>query len=189
MLRDGFRKIFWGLILVLVEVHIVAFDLLPDPLGYFYILSGFNLLTSRYEMDRKGKWLAAGLILLSLPTIVIQNGVYDTILVSPAAIYISIMGILNLILAYFIFQLMISVAASIGDRRLEKQTSGTCRMYMVAIFLVCLFQSFRINMSSDQLTGLTLISFVFSLVMQLSLLMQVSTFSKLPDAPNWKPAG
>jgi hypothetical protein len=44
-------------------------------------------------------------------------------------------------------------------------------------------------MSSDQLTGLTIISLVFSLMMQIALLMLVSKFSKLPDAPNWKPAG
>ncbi len=189
MLRDGFRKIFWGLILVLVEIHIVAFDLLPDPLGYFYILSGLNLLTSRYEMNRQGKWLAAGLILLSIPTIIIQNGVHDTILVSPAAIYMSIMGILNLILAYFIFQLMVNVAASNGDLLLEKQTSNTFKIYMIALFMVCFFQSFRMNMSGDLLTGLTIISLVFSLMMQIALLMLVSKFSKLPDHQVRNPDG
>ncbi|WP_404332506.1 hypothetical protein [Mesobacillus maritimus] len=64
MLYEGFRKIFWGFILVFLEIHLLIIDILPDPIGYYLIFSGINLLNKHYGVSSKGKGFALGLVIL-----------------------------------------------------------------------------------------------------------------------------
>ncbi|WP_272914196.1 hypothetical protein [Bacillus dakarensis] len=36
---QAFNRIFWGYLFVWIEIHLFVVDLLPDPIGYWLILS------------------------------------------------------------------------------------------------------------------------------------------------------
>lgn len=185
MLYDGFRKIFWGFILVFLEIHIIAIDILPDPVGYYLILSGLNLLKSRYHLDVKANYVAILLVLVSIPTVFLQNNAMNQLgsasLITGWSIYMSVIGILNLVLAYFIFQVMISIATKREDDYLQRRTTNTFKAYMIIMLLITFFESFAMNMTRDLLMGYVTISAIFGLIMNITFLVLISRFSKVDD--------
>ncbi|WP_404332507.1 hypothetical protein [Mesobacillus maritimus] len=103
---------------------------------------------------------------------------------SGAAIYLSLIGILNLVLAFYIFQLMVSIATKREDDYLLKRTTTTFRFYMVLMFLFTFLESFSINMTTSIMSGFILFSALIGLVMNILFLVLLSKFSKLPDDGN-----
>ncbi|SEN63964.1 hypothetical protein SAMN05192533_11671 [Mesobacillus persicus] len=185
MLYDGFRRIFWGFIFIFLEIHIIAIDILPDPVGYYLILSGLNLMKSRYHLNVKANYVATLLVLVSIPTVFLQNNAIDQLgsasLITGWSIYMSVIGVLNLVLAYFIFRVMISIATNRGDDHLLRRTTNTFKAYMIIMLLITFFESFAMNMTRDLLMGYVTISAIFGLTMNIILLVLLSRFSKLDD--------
>ena len=63
----GFRRIFWGLILVVLDLRLdESIDLLPDFLGFVLVTMGLGLLAPLSGRFRTARVLAAMLIVLSL---------------------------------------------------------------------------------------------------------------------------
>lgn len=185
MYREGFQKIFWGFILVLIELHIIVIDILPDPVGYYLIFSGLGLMANRFPASEKAKNFALGLALLSIPTVFIQNNAVDQMgtgsIFSGWALYLNIIGILNLVLVYYIFRLMITIVEENGDLYLQSRTANTFKVYMIAMLIVTFSQSFAMNMTQDVLIIYTILSVAVSLIMHIVFLVLVHKFSKLPD--------
>lgn len=179
MLYEGFRKIFWGFILVFLEIHLMVIDILPDPIGYYLIFSGVNLVNNHYGIRNKGKYVALGLVILSIPTLFIQN--QTVVQMSASAMYLSLMNILNLILAYYIFQLMVSIATKREDEALRVRTETTFRTYMALMFLFAFLEAFSINMTESMRMGFIVFSAFFGLVMNIIFLVLLSKFSKLSN--------
>lgn len=182
MLYEGFRKIFWGFILVFIEIHLMVIDILPDPIGYFLIFSGINLLNNHFDYKNKGKHVALSLVFLSIPTLFIQNQAVEQM--SGLAMYLSLIGILNLILVYYIFQLMVLIANKRKDHSLFKRTTTTFRIYMVLMFLVTFLEAFFINMTESMRMGFIVLSAIFGLALNIFFLVLLSKFSKLSDDGN-----
>lgn len=63
------QKIFWGLFIVLIDIHIVIIDLLPDFIGYLFVVSGLSQLQTYASPFSKAKKFSLFLALLSLATI------------------------------------------------------------------------------------------------------------------------
>jgi hypothetical protein len=187
MLREGFQKIFWGWILVFIEIHIIAIDILPDPIGYFLIYSGLLLLINEYEAGANAKNMAAVLMLVSIPTIFIQNGSIDQIgsgmFLSGLFIYMNIVEILNLILAYFIFHLLISVAYQKDNQELLNRTKSTFKLYMISMLLLTFLEPFAMNLTRDLITGFIVFSSIYGLVLQIVFLVLIHKFSKGEGPP------
>jgi hypothetical protein len=182
MLYDGFRRIFWGFIFVFIEIHLLVIDFIPDPLGYYLIFSGVNLVNNHFEVKNNGNHVALGLIFLSIPTLFIEN--QAVVQMSGATIYLSLMGILNLILAYYIFQLMVSIATKWEDKALIQHTTTLFRIYMVLMFFFTFLESFSMNMTESTIMGFHVFSSIIGLVMNIFFLVQLSKFSKLSDVVN-----
>jgi hypothetical protein len=182
MMYEGFRKIFWGFILVFIEIHLMVIDILPDPFGYYLIFSGINLVNNHFGFKNKGKHVALGLVLLSLPTLFIQN--QAVVQMSASSIYLSLIGILNLVLAYYLFQVMVSIANQREDNSLHKQTTTTLKIYMLFMFLFTFLEAFSINMTEGTMMVFDVFSAIFGLVMNIFFLALLSKFSKLSDDGN-----
>jgi hypothetical protein len=187
MLYEGFRKIFWGFILVFIEIHLLVIDLLPDPIGYYLIFSGINLVNNHFGFKNRGKNVALGLVFLSIPTLIIQN--QAVVQMSASAMYLSLMGILNLILAYFIFQLMVSISNKREDDSLSKRTTTTFKIYMTLMFLFTFLEAFSINMTESMRMGFIVFSAFTGLVMNILFLVLLSKFSKLSDGGDGQSIG
>jgi hypothetical protein len=65
----GFRRIFWGLFLVVLDFRINGFDILPDFLGFVLIAMGLGLLVLLDRRFLTARVLAVLLIVLSLATL------------------------------------------------------------------------------------------------------------------------
>lgn len=186
MMKSSFRKIFWGLLLILLEIHIVIIDILPDPLGYFLIFSGVSALEMEKNAsgDRnKVKTMALSLLFISIPTIFIQNTPNEV--VSPYSVwpmYMTGLGILKLVLVFYLLKFMAAIAQERGVVELAKRTENTGKVYITAMLIVTLIQSFLENLTEGWATGLAVLTIIISLIMEVALLILVHKFGKLhPD--------
>ncbi|MFK4998462.1 hypothetical protein ACI2OX_17435 [Bacillus sp. N9] len=67
------NRIFWGLMLVLLDIHIVFIDLLPDFIGYLLIASALGTLQPFSTKFSKAKGIAYALAFLSLPYLLVPQ--------------------------------------------------------------------------------------------------------------------
>jgi hypothetical protein len=65
-MKAGFNRIFWGLLLVVIDVRINSIDLLPDFVGYILIVIGLGLLAPHHKWFRWARVIAIIMICLSL---------------------------------------------------------------------------------------------------------------------------
>ena len=186
MIYRGFRQVFWGLILILIEIHIIAFDLLADPIGYYLIFTGVSVLNDHFGLASRARFISLALLLVSIPMVFIENGAIQQMgAFSGWNIYQNALEILNLVLVFFLFQLMLEVARVKGVSELPKRTMTTFKFYMGTMFLVLFSSTFAVNMTTDFLVPYELISVLLSLSMYIVFLLLVSEYSKLTDEYDW----
>lgn len=54
-MKNGFTKIFWGFLFIMINFRIIGFDILPDPIGYVLFFLGFKELSSKSNYFIKGR--------------------------------------------------------------------------------------------------------------------------------------
>jgi hypothetical protein len=70
-MKVGFKRIFWGLLFVVLDVRINSIDLfLPDFVGYILIVSGLGLLAPHDKWFRRARVMAIIMIFFSLTDLV-----------------------------------------------------------------------------------------------------------------------
>ncbi|WP_053362924.1 hypothetical protein [Bacillus sp. FJAT-27251] len=184
MLQEGFQKIFWGWILVMIEIHFIAMDILPDPIGYLLIYFGLLLLMKEFPSGKKAKNLAVLLMVVSIPTIFIQNNqIGSGLIFSGWFFYTNILEIFILVLAYFIFQLLISVASEKGNQELVDRTNSTFKLYMVSMLVITFFQPFTMNLPKDLAELFIVVSAMYGIILQVLFLILIKRFSRYKDHP------
>lgn len=188
MMQSSFRKIFWGLLLILLEIHIVVIDILPDPIGYALIFSGISALemAKNASGDRnKVKTMALALLFISIPTIFVQNTPNEV--VSPYSVwpmYMTGLGILKIVLVFYLLKFMTAIAQERGVGELSKRTEHTGKVYITAMLIVTFIHSFLVNLTEGWATGLSVLAIIVSLVMEVTLLILVYKFGKVPLETN-----
>ncbi|KAB8125840.1 hypothetical protein F9U64_21540 [Gracilibacillus oryzae] len=180
-MKDAFSKMFWGYILVLIEIHLFVIDILADPVGYFLIYLGINHLVNEFPIGHKAKNLAIVLILLSIPTVFVVN--IDAFSSEPVlsrwSIYGTVLSLLKLILIFYIFQLMMEIANSSSDPYLIGRTEKTFLTYIIIMALISISQPFTMNFSMDVHTTYVILTIVISLIMEVVLLVLLRRFMKV----------
>jgi len=66
----GFRRIFWGLLLVVIDFRLNGFDILPDFIGFAIIAAGLSLLVPLNPRFQTAKIMALILTVLSLVSLI-----------------------------------------------------------------------------------------------------------------------
>ncbi len=70
-MKVGFKRIFWGLLFVVLDIRINSFDLfLPDFVGYILIVSGLGFLAPHDKWFRRARVMAIIMIFFSLTYLV-----------------------------------------------------------------------------------------------------------------------
>lgn len=70
-MKVGFKRIFWGLLFVFLDLRINSLDLfLPDFVGYILIVSGLGLLAPHDKWFRRARVMAIIMIFFSLTDLV-----------------------------------------------------------------------------------------------------------------------
>ncbi|WP_174731562.1 hypothetical protein [Mesobacillus harenae] len=189
MMRNSFSKLFWGFILVLIEIHLIVVDILPDPLGYLLIFWGVQSAATEDPAGKKAKTLALILMFVSLPTIFIQqnqtaNEFGQLAPIDGWAFYMHAIGLLKLVLVFFVFKMMISIVKERGESDLVSRTSTTLLVYMIVMLCNSFLQTFTMNMGSNMLLGLIFIIVSSSMIMEIVFLVLLRRFMKIQDEPD-----
>ncbi|MEH7385282.1 hypothetical protein V7147_07735 [Bacillus sp. JJ1521] len=149
-----FKRMFWGFIFILLEIHLFVIDILPDPVGYYLIYSGIAALTPENRIGSKLKKLLIGLMIISIPTVFLQqnanvNEFGSFVNIALLDIYTFILEISKLILVFFVFRLIMEVVTPIGDKYLIRRCSKTFKIYMTVMLPISLSHTFAMNLSSN----------------------------------------
>lgn len=181
-MQKGFTKLFWGFLLILIEVHFLVIDILPDPVGYFLIYQGLNHLEDMFGEKNLSKPIAGSLVVISIPTIFIdQTKAIQTgfaMQLTGWSIYETFLSLAQLILTFYVFKILIKVARHIGDQELQATTDKIFRLYMIIMVTITFVQPFFMNMYGDVLSVIIIAAAITSLILDITFLVLLRKFRK-----------
>ncbi|GGM40784.1 hypothetical protein GCM10011351_28740 [Paraliobacillus quinghaiensis] len=180
-MREAFHKMFWGFLFVLLEIHIIVVDILPDPIGYILIILGLAWFRESYNEAKKAHQFAIVLTVLSIPSVFISQQAVNQIgtFGSASGTYGFIMQALNLILVFMVFQLLLKVADQAGENELVRGTTILFKMYMTVMILALILPIFTVGVVNPVFTSLVVVITLLALVLEIVYLVWLRKFSKL----------
>ncbi|CQR46806.1 hypothetical protein BN1058_01081 [Paraliobacillus sp. PM-2] len=186
-MKQAINRIFWGYLFVLIEIHIIMIDILAEPVGYWLIFSGVTMLQKDFTIAHKARKLSLVLIFISTPTVFVQqNAGTDQLgqlsFLSGWSLYMIVLGLVQLILVFYIFQLIMVIVHKHGDTELIRRSARTFSTYIIVMLITELFNTFTINFSGDALAGITIVIIIISFIMQISFLILLLALRKINDA-------
>lgn len=184
MMRSAFNKFFWGILFVNLEIHLVVFDLLADPVGYLMILGAANSFVSQYAVAKKVASTALVLAIISIPTVFIQRSTHAAGPIQQTSgwwWYEQALTILTLVVAFYIFTLMLDIAKKLEHQELLIKTQNTFKWYMGVSLLFMCTHPFLINVSRDMQIAYAFITTPFYIVITVLFLVLLRKFMKVED--------
>lgn len=154
MYAKGYKRLFWGMLIISFNINLGFINILPDFLGYNFIYSGLCTLSSQHKLYEKGKIPAIILIFLTLKDIwhdpssnILTSQIYNlgliTLLIGTVVIIIRI---------YLIYILCKSIYELCIERELIKLIDNiisSWRFYFVVSLLYLFYIPFSINLYSQ----------------------------------------
>lgn len=175
-MKKSLNLIFWGYILALIRID-VGIDILPDPVGYGMIAIGCDNLFRSFPKARKPSVIAAALVFISFPTLVVDVNKVTTLGWTSYAMFLAIA---KLILVYYLFLLFKEMLQD--STVLLKRIDSTFIAYMIVNFIVLLHMSFSVNLPDHRFQLIALIIILSALIMEISLLVLIRTIRReVPD--------
>ena len=186
-MNQAFNRLFWGYLFVLFEIHIIVIDILADPVGYYLIFSGITMLLKDFPIAHKARKLSFALIFLSIPSIFIQQNVETNQLqplsfLSGWSLYTTVLDLLNIILVFYLFQLIMAIVHQHADDGLIRRSSKTFSLYLIVKLIATIASPFAMNLSGDELLWIVLVTIFVSFIMEIAFLVLLWSFRKV----RWK---
>lgn len=152
MYSSGYIKLFWGMIFIIFDFRLGNINILPDFIGYIFILLGLSNLSSQCEFYNKAKIPAAILMVQTL-----FNIPYDLVNVTYAdqkmgvlrMLLIVFNGIVNLYLMYNIFNGIYETSKRNNLENIADKTSALAKFYYVAVLIYLFYMPFLLNISQS----------------------------------------
>lgn len=179
-MNKGFKNLFWGFLLVFLDFRINTFDILLDPIGYILIFSGLQTLVHHFELKSSGKFasiLAGILIVLSIPDVFIPQQEINQ-LVTSWSFYSFLYGILNILLVYFIFEIMLKFCALYG--RDSSSVSLLMKFYIGVSLFIEFLSPFTINFSDERFILPMVMAAIIAFALHIVFIVYLNRFSKWP---------
>ena len=186
-MNQAFNRLFWGYLFVLFEIHIIVIDILADPVGYYFIFSGITMLFKDFLIAHKARKLSFSLIFLSIPSVFIQQNVGTNQLeqlpfLSGLSLYTTVLDLVNFILVFYIFQLIMTIVHQHVDGELIRRSSRTFSLYIIVKLLATIASPFAMNLSGDGLLWIVLITIFISFIIEIVFLVLLWSLRKV----RWK---
>lgn len=153
MYSSGYIKLFWGMIFIIFDFRLGNINILPDFVGYVFILLGLSNLSSQCEFYNKAKLPAVILMVQTL-----FNIPYDLLNVASANDKLGVFrillmvfnGIVNLYLMYNVFNGIYEVSKQNNLENLMDKTSALAKFYYVATLIYLFYIPFLLNVSQSE---------------------------------------
>lgn len=114
MYKESFKKFYWAFILIIIDFRLQGFDILPDFLGYLFIIQGLSSLAEVNGFFQRAKKLALPMLLLSILSFYEAPG--SNLVFGLATVVFVAIGIIDLLLVYSLFMGIRQLAE---ERRLD----------------------------------------------------------------------
>lgn len=188
----NFKRMFWGFIFILLEIHLFVVDILPEPVGYYLIFSGITGVPPENRVGNKLKKLLIGLMVISIPTVFIQQNVnrneFESFVGIPLwDVYSFFLEVLKLVLVFFVFRLIMEFVATIGDKFLVRRCSQTFKIYMTVMLTITLSHTFVMNLSSNVVLGYLFFTIPLGLIMEIMFLVLLWKLDKYKGSRGFPP--
>ncbi|MDF1618038.1 hypothetical protein [Petrocella sp. FN5] len=180
-MNKGYKYIFGGFLLVLIDINIGRFDLLPDVLGYYLVFLGLGYLYAKTDFwfFRFARFLSVSMICVSILDVV--TGMLGWIQMGTFFNYaVIIVGWLSeLLLVVYIYQGMTVHMTMLKETTLSHQFGSELKRYAVIQGLCLLVMSFSLNMSKEGSGVYLFILMAISIIMHIRLLINLNAAKKL----------
>lgn len=172
-MNKGFRHIFWGLLFLLIDIRIELFDIIPDFIGYIFIVNGLSTLSLSEERFAKVRPFAIALIFLSIPSLL---GVWEVDLMENhisifAMLFQLITGIIQLLMMYFIFDATFHLATKYDDETWAEATKSRWKIYMVIHILILTMNGFMFNVAFEVLQVIFIVLVIAALIVDIVIIV------------------
>ena len=185
-MRVAFKYIIIGFLLILFDIH-VFIDILPDPVGYLMIFIGTRKLEFKGSSTHPTSVVASILIFASLPTIFLDAQFFSQqVSIGECwGIYRNVLSLLDIILVYFLFQLIKDVVKTLNSFELIRKTEKMYKWYMIVMLTVLFIQPFLLNINGQAAIGLMLLVVACALITQISFIFFLRNIQKqfTPSSP------
>lgn len=107
MITEGFRKLYWGFLFIMLSFRLEGFDILPAIVGFIFLSGGIGILVSESDYFQTAQKYMLPMIFLSIFTIYeapVQGGGIQFGILGPFGILIWLLSlVLTLHIVYNIF--------------------------------------------------------------------------------------
>ncbi|QRG66048.1 hypothetical protein [Brevibacillus choshinensis] len=144
----GLSKIFWGLLLVFVDIRLNQFDIIPDLIGYIIAYAGFSQLSSSHSHFANAKFATIPLLLFSILELFQFPASYQVSTTGAASmsgpiILVSLLStVLSLYMIYHLCKGLGYVAREAGAPELAEKSENRWKYYLwltLSMFAMPLF--------------------------------------------------
>lgn len=178
-MNKAFRSIFQGYLFIFLDIYIMI-DLLMDPIGYFLIYTGCARIVGAYPIAKKAMTVAMIGVFVSLPSVFVNLS--DSALPIGWSIYENMLSIVKLVIAFYLFQVLMAVAKMFGNEALHNRAWATFKYFVVIHFAILTVMSFSMNVSGDGWVALTVILIIAGILMDILFLLLIRAFRRVsPD--------
>lgn len=179
-MSDNYKMIFNGFLLVMIDINLGSFDLLPDVIGYLLVLSGLGVIYSKTQKGSFGiaryfaVWmvLSAGIDLVIVSFRLIDIGAFSSYVLMMFA------GLGELILVVCIYQGMTAHMIMVDKTVLSLQLDNENKRYVWIQGLALITMSFSLNMPKDGSGVYVILLLVVGFIMHIRFLMNLSSVKK-----------
>lgn len=175
-MNDYYKKIFSGFLLVMIDINIGAFDIVPDIIGYLLVFSG---LVKLYSITEEGSYGLARFFAIWMTL----GAVYELLTVTFRLIYLSaflgymvmILGVLGeLLLVVYIYHGMAAHMKDLNEIELSERFGNENKRYALIQGVALVAMSFSINMPKDSSGVILIVLLLISVVMHIRFLMNLN---------------
>lgn len=182
MYSSGYIKLFWGMIFIIFDFRLGNINILPDFVGYVFILLGLCNLSSQCEFYNKAKVPAVILMvqtLFNIPYDLVNATYADEKLGVLRILLIVFNGVVNLYLMYNIFNGIYETSKRNNLENLMDKTSALAKFYYIATLIYVFYIPFLLNISQNENFFMIVIIIIKSIAEILAAVMFMKCKSQL----------
>lgn len=179
----GFRRIFWGILLLLFQFNINAFPLLPDFLGYAAILSGLKQIRARASSPGLSRATVIGWVLFFLAFLdflALFSGTPFSPILPYAILWTGLNSGLQLLFWFEILNAAAEILQLDGMSEYARHVNGSLHGYML-LYLIQTVGLLGVTVWQGNALGLLLI--VIAIIARLWLLRIVAGVKRQYEVP------
>lgn len=169
------KKIFYGLLIIFININIAGIDIVNDIFGYVLIVSGLNNL---YDLTKNRKFkISKYIYIVQLTVYFLSMFLNSPFSSSTQNMYLPIViGLMLQILAiYYMYEGLINL--NLSDE-LRESVGYMKKVFISIIFIIAVLYTFIINLQQNLQMGIAIFSVILGVTANVALLFNINKIRK-----------